>query len=59
MVYETGVGDSYPGAEPRMDVAKDAMIYVVDEFRGKMNWGFARFKNGDGAQVGPPQPYGQ
>lgn len=52
VVYETGAGDSYL-MQSRMDVAKDAMLYVVDEFRGKMNWGFARFKNGDGAQVGP------
>jgi len=35
-------GDSYL-MQSRMDVAKDAMTYVVDEFRGKMNWGFASF----------------
>lgn len=45
-------GDSYL-MQSRMDVAKDAMKYVVDEFRGKMNWGFASFKNGNGAQLGP------
>lgn len=38
--------------QSRMNVAKDAMVYVVDAFRGKMNWGFASFKD-DGAQVGP------
>ena len=52
VVYETGAGDSYL-MQSRMDVAKDSMLYVVDEFRGKMNWGFASFKNGDGAQLGP------
>ena len=52
VVYETTGGDSYL-MQSRMDVAKDAMIYVVDAFRGKMNWGFASFKDGDGAQLGP------
>jgi len=41
----------------RLDVAKDAMLYVVDEFRGKINWGFATFAyNGttaNGATFGP------
>lgn len=50
--YDTASGASYL-MQSRMDVAKDAMLYVVDEFRGKMNWGFASFKNGDGAQIGP------
>ncbi len=40
----------------RLDVAKDAMVYVVDEFRGKINWGFATFSytgygSGDGATI--------
>lgn len=52
VVYDDTAGGSYL-MQSRMDVAKDAMTYVVDEFRGKMNWGFASFKNGDGAQVGP------
>ncbi len=38
--------------QTRLDVAKDALTYVVDQFRGKMNWGFASFKD-DGAQLGP------
>lgn len=41
----------------RLDIAKDAMLYVVDEFRGKINWGFATFKyqgsTADGATFGP------
>lgn len=45
------VADAYL-MQSRMNVAKDALVYVVDEFRGKMNWGFASFK-ADGAQVGP------
>ncbi len=39
----------------RMDVAKDAILYVIDEFHGKMNWGYASFKyngtSGDGASI--------
>jgi type IV pilus assembly protein PilY1 len=34
--------DSYL-MQNRLDVAKDAMLYVIDEFHGKMNWGFATF----------------
>ncbi|MDD2464688.1 MAG: hypothetical protein PHI97_11895 [Desulfobulbus sp.] len=48
--YDATSGGSYL-MQSRLDVAKDAMTYVVDKFRGKMNWGFASFKNGDGAQV--------
>ena len=35
----------------RMDVAKDAMLYTLDVFFGKMNWGYATFANGDGATL--------
>lgn len=49
--------DSYL-MQDRLDVAKDAMTYVVNEFRGRMNWGFASFKyNGtsaDGANIRVP-----
>lgn len=34
--------DSYL-MQNRLDVAKDALLYVIDEFRGKINWGFATF----------------
>lgn len=37
--------------QSRLDVAKEALLYVIDEFIGRMNWGFATFKNGDGAQI--------
>ena len=41
----------------RLDVAKDAMLYVVDEFRGKINWGIGKFAyqgaNPNGATFGP------
>jgi len=37
--------------QSRLDIAKDSLVYVVDEFRGKMNWGYATFKNGDGATI--------
>ncbi|MFH1217460.1 MAG: hypothetical protein V1706_13245 [Pseudomonadota bacterium] len=50
VVYEVAAGGSYL-MQSRLDVAKDALIYVVEEFRGKMNWGFASYKNGDGAQI--------
>jgi type IV pilus assembly protein PilY1 len=48
--------DSYL-MQSRMDVGKDAMLYTVEEFRSKMNWGFATFNyNGttaNGATIGP------
>jgi len=34
--------DSYL-MQNRMDVAQDAMTYAVDEFEGKIDWGFATF----------------
>ncbi|MBU2539087.1 MAG: hypothetical protein KKH22_11675 [Proteobacteria bacterium] len=37
--------------QSRLDVAKEALLYVISEFLGRMNWGFATFKNGDGAQI--------
>lgn len=40
--------------QTRLDVAKDAMLYTLDEFYGKMNWGFATFKSGDGATLNYP-----
>ena len=48
-----GGGETYL-MQSRLDVAKDAMLYVVEEFRGKMNWGFASFgNNANGASIGP------
>lgn len=55
VVYQAdaGGGATYL-MQSRLDVAKDAMLYVVEEFRGKMNWGFASFgNNATGAQIGP------
>lgn len=42
----------------RLDVAKDALNYTLDEFSNRMNWGFATFNyqadgSADGASVGP------
>ncbi len=38
--------------QTRMDVAKDAMSYVVEEFQGKMNWGLATLNGvGGGATI--------
>ncbi len=34
--------------QTRMDVAKDAMSYVVEEFQGKMNWGLATLDGPEG-----------
>lgn len=57
VVYYTG--DSYR-MQSRLAVAQDAMMYVVDEFRGKMNWGFATFASPtpdfdvDGAKIQVP-----
>ncbi len=47
--------DSYL-MQNRLDVAKDAMLYAIDEFHGKMNWGFATYNytgggSGDGAKI--------
>lgn len=42
--------------QSRLAVAKEALLYVVDEFRGRMNWGFANFTQEgtkDGATVAP------
>lgn len=43
--------------QTRLDVAKDAMLYVIDAFRGKINWGIASFgyqgTSGNGASIGP------
>lgn len=47
IVYDA---DSYT-MQTRLDVAKEAILYVIDTFHGKMNWGFASFKDGDGAQI--------
>lgn len=40
--------------QTRMDVAKDAMLYTLDAFHGKMNWGYATFANGVGATIHAP-----
>ena len=49
--YESG---SYL-MQNRLDVAKDAILYVIDEFHGKMNWGYASYRylgtSGDGATI--------
>ncbi len=40
----------------RLDIAKDAILYVIDAFHGKMNWGYSSFQytgggSGDGATI--------
>ncbi len=50
VVYVAENGGSYL-MQSRLDIAKDSLVYVVEEFRGKMNWGFASFKDGDGASI--------
>jgi len=55
VVYVAAAGGSYL-MQSRLDVAKDALTYVVDGFRGKMNWGFASFDStghANGASIGP------
>jgi len=59
--YRSGEGDA--GGEVgtylmqnRLEVAKDAISYVLDEFRGKINWGFSTFDytgqgDADGAKI--------
>jgi len=37
--------------QDRVDVAKDSIKYVVNEFDNKINWGLATFDNGDGADI--------
>lgn len=46
----TYVMDAYL-MQNRLDVAKDALLYVLDEFHGKMNWGFATYNKDNGATV--------
>lgn len=41
--YDTDDSTSYYTMQSRLDVAKDAMLYVIDEMSGKINWGFATF----------------
>lgn len=61
VVYFNVAGSGSYLMQSRLDVGKDAMVYVVDEFRGKMNWGFASFAQSvdkttndvDGANVAP------
>jgi type IV pilus assembly protein PilY1 len=50
VVYVADGGGSYL-MQSRLDVAKDSLVYVVEEFRSKMNWGFATYNNGDGAKI--------
>ena len=52
VTYQT---DSYL-MQNRLDVAKDALLYVIDAFYGKINWGYATFQytgggSGDGATI--------
>ncbi len=52
VTYQT---DSYL-MQDRMGVAKDSLLYVLDEFVGKMNWGYATYNytgggSGDGATI--------
>jgi len=35
----------------RIDVVRDAMLYVIDETQGKINWALTSFNNGNGAQI--------
>lgn len=52
-VGSTSGGDAYL-MQSRLAVGQDAMLYVVDAFRGKMNWGFASFAPHEvGATIGP------
>lgn len=41
--------------QSRLAVAKEALLYVVEEFRGRMNWGYANFNylgtTADGATI--------
>ncbi len=43
VVYSADAGGGYYRMQSRLDVAKDAMTYVVQEFMGRINWGFATF----------------
>jgi len=54
--YRYAEGGSSYLMQNRLDVAKDAISYVLEEFRGKINWGFATFNYtgsgyGDGAKL--------
>jgi len=49
------IDDEAYTVQSRLEIAKNAMMDVVDAFRGKMNWGFASFAgaNQGGANVAP------
>ena len=39
--------------QTRLEVAREALLAVVAEMRGKINWGLATFNNGNGATINP------
>ncbi len=52
VVYSSDDDGNYYYMQSRLDVAKDAMSYVVTEFMNRINWGFATFgNNADGADI--------
>jgi type IV pilus assembly protein PilY1 len=56
VIYDEA-GGSYK-MQTRLEIAKEALLYVVDEMSGKINWGFATFAytsggSGNGATIGP------
>jgi len=51
VTYSSDESDDYYLMQSRLDVTKDAINYVLDEFHGKMNWGYATYNNGNGAII--------
>ncbi|TFG38258.1 MAG: VWA domain-containing protein [Desulfobacterales bacterium] len=52
--YRTADDSGTYTLQSRLEIAQEALVDVVDEMRGKINWGFATFKNGDGASIRVP-----
>lgn len=52
VITQTGeAGEDTYQMQSRLDTAKDAMRYVVDNYSSTINWGFAKFNNGVGATI--------
>ncbi len=51
---EEGASETGYKMQRRIDVVRDAMLYVIDETQGKINWALTSFNNGNGAQILQP-----
>ncbi len=52
--YEYASASDFYKMQRRIDVVRDAIIYVINNTIGKINWGLATFNNGNGAKILQP-----